>query len=233
MNLKRTLFTGLAAAGLMASFAAPMTSAQVSDSNTTNNSATATVGVLVDGTFDVYFAPGTTIDMGTKTLNSQNPQATATGQLLVNYTDTMQQRPAFTVSLSAGDFQRWAGDTGISASGFRVTHTGNVAQYQWDNHNINDVDHGDSTVVPVVGDIGDIGFMVNGVNPGNQNANLNNVWNDTTNLSGLGTPIQFGYAGIGTVWSNGAVDVDLEIPNGTAQGNYSSTLTLSVTFTQP
>jgi hypothetical protein len=218
MNLKRTLFTGLAAAGLMASFAVPVAIAQTAppaEVSTTNNTTVAYVQVATDGEFDVYFGSGT-FNLGSETLNANNPEGLVSGTMRVLYVDTMAYRPQFDVTMTAGDFDNINSPNLahiIDAENFQVTYAYNVQQAYWSGN------------APDGADIGDIGYYVDGHYVGQNNAGQ--AWTGTTNL-GEGPTVQFGYSGSGTSSSYGDLGVSLTIPNTTVAGQYNSAVTLTV-----
>jgi hypothetical protein len=221
MNLRKSLFTGIAAVGLMASVAAPAALAAPPEASLSNNTTVAYVNVTTDGQFDVYFDVAN-FSLGTVALNANNPVGTATGSMRINYIDTMADRPNFNVTVTAGNFDNInSGDPAhiIDAENFQVTHTYNVQQGYWDGNSPGGVD------------VGDIGYFVDGAYTAQNPAGA--AWTGSTNL-GDGPTVQFGYAGSGTSWSYGDVDLKLNIPGNTVAGQYNSDVTLSViTGSQP
>lgn len=224
MRLKRTLVSAIAALGLAGTLVTPVALAQTApptESNSGNNTATAQVEVTTDGEFDVYFSAGS-FDLSDVTLDANTWERTATGKLQIAYTDTLANRPEFDVRLSASNFENASfpnsGDPNkqLAAQDFEIVKTYNVAQGQW----------GGPKGQP--GDIGDIGFRIDG-NPIGSQAASDGLWSPgATNLSGQGVEVQFGYAGIGTVWSTGDVDVAVKVPSQTVAGTYTSNLTVTV-----
>lgn len=217
MNLKRTLFTGLAAAGLMASIATPMASAQVVIEDGQNGgpggSVTATVEVGTAGLFDAFFCavgvgPTASTDLTTTTEPSAIANGAAEGALGICYEDTKNYRNAFNLDLSAGDFTSPTTVTDIAASNFTVAHTYNVASL--------------NCCGPAVGDIG---YFQNDAYVGQNAAGA--AWAPGYSLNNPQT-VHFGYNGTGTIISGGVVDVDLVIPAGTHTGIYTSNVTLTV-----
>jgi hypothetical protein len=244
MRLKRTLVSAIAALGLSASLMAPVALAQPTQSQADgSDTTTATVNVSAPGgSFDVYFE-STTLSLTDVTLSALTPNGTSTGTFRLRYTDTLPDRPEFDVTVGADDFT--SGSNTIPASGFKITRTANVTQFQWGNpggvnnaycysgQNPNPLyDPALCTAYPppVDSNIGDIGYFQDGTYQGQNSEN----W--TANAPGLdtATKVHYGRHGVGTQWSYGDVDVELEVPDGTPGGTYSSLLTLSVvTGTQP
>jgi hypothetical protein len=214
MNLKKSIFTGIAAVGLMASLAAPAAFAQPAESDTGNNLTIAYVNVATDGEFDAYFSSGT-FNLGAVTLNANSPEGVVTGTMRIDYVDTMANRPNFNVSLTAENFVNIGNATyTIPATGFQVTYAYNVQQGYWSGN------------APGGIDIGDIGYFVDGDYVGQNDAGQ--AWTlGATNLS-TGPTVQFGYAGSGTSWAYGDLGVQLDIPSTTVAGQYNSNVTISV-----
>lgn len=135
MNLKRTLISGLAAVGLMASLAAPV--ALADDPITVEGSAT--VSIENDGEFTPYFCGA--VELTPEGDVNSTTGTTAEGQLLICYTDTMAERDGFTTTLKAGVFtsnvNMPATNTSnpvpytIPAENFIITTVYNPAQLQW------------------------------------------------------------------------------------------------------
>jgi hypothetical protein len=240
MNLKRTLVSAVAALGMAASVMAPAALAQPTQSQDEgSDTTTAVVTVTTTGKFDVYFE-STTLDMTDPTLTALTPDGEATGAFRLRYTDTLPNRPEFDVTVTATDFTSSSGT--IPASGFKITRTVNVAQFQWGNGTdptknaycwptspMYNADTCAAYPAPLA-DIGDIGFFQDGTYQGQSTE----YW--TANAPGLdsGPKVHYGRAGVGTHWSYGDVEVVLDVPAGTPGGDYSSTLTLEVvTGTEP
>lgn len=227
MNLKRTLFTGLAAVGLMASVAAPMASAQYNGDSGSNNMTYGVVYVSTPGQFDVYFSSGT-LDFGTVTLTAGNPLPTVNGTLQIAYVDTFAYRPSFDVTLQATNFLNTANHftTPITAAGFDITTVANLAQGYWGGPGRPGSNN------PGNVDVGDLGAYVN-EDYVSQGGTWPKAWTADQSLD-ASRKVQFGYTGSGTSWGAGNVGVSLDIPNNTVQGNYRSEITLTVvTGTQP
>jgi hypothetical protein len=219
MNLKKSLFTGLAAVGLMASLAAPVAMAQPAETSTSNNGISGYVTVNSTGSFDVYFG-GAYFDLGTITLSAASPEGTATGGFTVWYTDTMPDRPSFDVQLTASTFTHTTmGWNTIPNSGFAITSTANVEQGQFGGPS-------STTAGSSPFEIGDIGHYQNGIYP-TAGQGTTTAWTTNNTLDSTRT-IQFGYSGVGTIWSSGDVGVALDVPANTVTGQYQSNLTLSV-----
>ncbi|HWK79967.1 MAG TPA: hypothetical protein VNP95_04330 [Thermomicrobiales bacterium] len=209
MNLKKSLMGAVAGLALVGSVAAPIASAQPAEDNTGNNTTTAYVEVYSTGVFDVFFTGG--IDLGDANFNASSSSQTLNGSLALGYTDTKVQRPSFDVTVQATDFYNLSNFyiTPIPASGFTITKTYNVAQQQWGANP----------------DIGDIGAFQNE----DYVAQNSGPWPWTSdNQLNTARRVNFGYAGIGTISSQGNFDVSLVVPNTTQAGAYQSTLTLTV-----
>lgn len=242
MRLKRTLVSAIAALGLAASVMAPVALAQPTQSdddgsNTTQASVTVTTA---PGKFDVYFE-SSSLDLTDPTLSALNPSGEATGTFRLRYTDTLADRPEFDVTVTATNFSN--GSATIPASGFKITRTANVVQFQWGSgddptknaycwpgSSMEDTALCAAYPVPTT-DIGDIGYFQEGTYKGQSNEN----W-DPALSPGLdsGPKVHYGRQGTGTHWSYGDVDVALEVPANTPGGTYYSTLELEVVSgTQP
>jgi hypothetical protein len=217
MNLKKSILSGIAAVGLMASLAAPVALAQPAE-NAGNNTTNAHIAVDVEGEFDVYFWVGD-FDMPGATLSASSPVYDSSGTLRIQYTDTLPDRPNFNVTLIAGHFTD--GTNYILNDEFTITGTYNVQQFQWgDNPSKN---ANGATALPY--DVGDIGYFVDQGYPSGQVAH--SVWSSNNVLNDW-VQVQFGYAGVGTVSSYGDVDVALHVPATTVEGTYTSLMTLNV-----
>jgi hypothetical protein len=210
MNLRKSLFTGLAAVGLMASLAAPVALAQsVNDSGTT----TATVAVTNDGVFNVQFCSGTS-PLSAVSMTSESAAQTSTGSLTICYEDTLLYHDSALVSFQATAFT--AGLSSIAASNFKVTQTNNTIQ----EHYVSD-GHGHTKVA-------DPGYLAQDGTAPPQNATVFVVWPGPANTLDVSRNVNFIYNGSGAGSSTGLVNVALNIPVGTVPGNYSSTVTLTV-----
>lgn len=240
MNLRRSLVTGLAAIGLMASVAAPVALAQAppADENSGNNTATASVTVQSDGVFDVFFAT-TSVAFGTTTLNAANLEPDLEGSFTIGYTDTKSNRPRFDVTVIAGHFSDGSGNF-IHASNLTVERTENVIQQFWGGPGRCDTPPNSGNLDPAkvaagcnpTIDIGDIGYFHNGGYIGQTPAGVQ--WDPKTFSMEDWLKVHFGYGGAGTGNSTGVVGVNLHVPATTVPGVYTSTLTVNVvTGTQP
>ncbi len=220
MNLKKAFVTGIAAVGLMASIAAPVATAQ--DDNTGNNTSTAHVNVTAGGVFDVFFSAAD-FNLSAVSLTSEDYVGNATGSLNINYEDTKSFRPDFEVDMSASNFMLATNNSiQIPATGFTIETTYNVQQ---------DFCGGPGAIAcQSVIDYGDIGYRLNDGQATGQAASTNWTVNQSLDLP---RGVQFGYDGIGTRFSTGKVDVALVVPSNTQSGEYTSTMTLSVTLTTP
>lgn len=219
MKLKKSIITAFAAVGLIASIAAPaaMAQTQLEESTSANNSTTASVVVTSTGEFDVYFNVSS-FDLSGATLSASSPEGAAAGSFTVFYTDSLADRPNFTVTLSASDFYL-SGSTlemppTISNAGFTIDRTYSVRQDQ-------------SGSTPY--EIGDIGYYVNDAYPADSPPNqaASTAWTANNALDTART-IHFGEPGVGTIASDGLIDVALDVPAGTSPGTYQSMLTLTV-----
>jgi hypothetical protein len=214
MNLKKSL-AGLAAGfALVGTLAAP--AAMASDIGGSAIT-TASVSIVDNGVFDVHFCGA--LALNTATQPTAGTAGYAQGGLSICYTDTKLQRPAFDVTL--GSDQLSSGSNHIAASNLIVVWTYNVQQQQWDG-------------APAVAhrfDVGDIGYFVDDHYVAQNNAGQGWTTNNTLDTN---PTVNFGYHGVGTISSTGAMEIGLNIPSGTQAGTYSSQLTLSVvTGTQP
>jgi hypothetical protein len=230
MNIRQSIFSTIAALGMAAALAAPAAIASPpSESDSGNNQTDAVVEITEGGTFDAYFcsvtlSPFAMDPASQNTLTQQTPPTAhtaglATGQLFICYDDTLSYRPAFDVQVQAGQFtsSNASQQTPISASNFKVTKTYNTGQQHWSGPTDG---HGH---VPHIGDTGSFGE--NGYVGQNT---LPVVWPGPDNTLDVARNVQFGYNGIGTGWSVGYFDVELTIPGGTAPGDYSSEVTLTI-----
>jgi hypothetical protein len=207
MNLRKSIFTGIAAVGLMASLAAPVAMAQTAGNA---GGTTATVTVLGGGTFSVAFCSAVTLTVNTPP--TAGTEGSASGAFGICYVDTKSDRTNFDVDLSATDFTgTGANDDTIPASEFDVTYTANVQNGQW------------SSGVGYL--IGDIGHFVNDAYPSSQ---AGAAWMFNNDLAGAGRTVNFGYQGEGTIWSVSDISVGLTIPSSTDNDTYTSELTLTV-----
>ncbi len=208
MNLRKSLFTGLAAVGLMASVAAPVALAQTSGNAGTG---TATVVITDTGVFDIHFCDDS-VSLTQDVAPIAGTDGSASGALAICYVDTKSYRTNFDVDLSATDFTgNGTNDDTIPASDFKVTYTGNVGSGQW------------SSGVGYL--IGDIGHFVNDAYPSSQ---AGAAWTTNNDLSGAGRTVNFAYQGEGTSWAVSDISVGLTIPSSTDPDTYQSTLTLTV-----
>jgi hypothetical protein len=219
MNLKKSLAGLFAGFALLGALAAPAALAQ--------DAGTITVGVTDPGVFNAYFCvpndpTGThTTTYGLTQVQWPTAQANgkATGTLALCYQDTKSYRPSFDVKVAADNFRSSDASvyTPITSVNFKITHTENVGQVQWD-----------SMAGNTLGRIGDIGYYLNEADPpGGQHA-TNGNWT-TANTFDVARKVHFGYSGRGTVASGGAFDVELTIPTGTTAGTYVSNITLTIT----
>ncbi len=229
MNLKKALVTGIAAIGLMASIAAPGALAQTSpptESSSGNNSTIAYVAVITPGAFDVYFGVSS-FDLSAVTLDASSPEGAAAGNFIVYYTDSLANRPNFNVTLTASDFTHTTvSGASIDNAGFTIAGAYNVRQDQ-----CGGPERPVSSGCNNIHQIGDIGYFVN--NTGGHSQAAFTPWTALNTLDSART-IQFGYEGVGTITSDGRIDVALDVPANTVAGIYQSSLTLSVIAgTQP
>jgi hypothetical protein len=221
----KSLF-GLAVGLMMAgSLMAPAALAQPSEPVDQGNKTVVSVTVTETGTFDAFFCGGYTdgngnsaspgeYSSGTSLSLVQPPTLTqagkATGTLAICYVDTLASRPHFDTYVSSDGFA--GGPTSIPLSGFTVERVYNVTQTNCT------CGH-----TPRYGDIGqyvDQGYV-------GQGGTWPKAW---TNNNSFSAPVklQFGYTGVGTGHSVGTFDVELDLPIATQQGNYATTLTLSI-----
>jgi hypothetical protein len=208
MNLRKSLFTGLAAVGLMASLAAPTALAQTSGNAGTG---TATVVITDTGVFDIYFCDDS-VSLVQDVAPTAGTDGSASGALAICYVDTKSYRTNFDVDLSSTDFTgTGANDDIIPASDFKVTYTANVSSAQWSSG--------------VGYPIGDIGHFVNDAYPSSQ---AGAAWTANNNLAGAGRTVNFAYQGEGTIAAQSNLNVALTIPSSTDPDTYQSTLTLTV-----
>lgn len=222
MKLKSKVLGVVAATAIGMSLMSPIAIAQYAGDDAGDNTTSITVNVETPGVFNVYFSEGE-FNLDDVTLTAEDPSGVAEGQLVIMYDDTKADRPAFDVTITSSRFSNnSAPNSGnpnmqISAEGFSVTKTYNVGQTQWG---------------PT---IGNIGFFVDNAYVANTGPNMSNgVWTPGGNNLRDGATVNFGYAGIGTILSGGAVDVALDVPNTTVGGAYTSTMTLTVIAgTQP
>jgi hypothetical protein len=209
MNLKRTLFTGLAAIGLMASIAAPVATAQVNGSSA---GTTAFVVVASPGVFTLSIcADSINATLDTTVQPTAGVQGKAEGSLDLCYIDTKSYRPNFNVMMQASNFQDGTKPI-IPATGFKVVNTADVSQGQWSS--------GAGRA------IGDIGHFQNNVYP-TAGQGTTTAWTSSNDLSAART-VGFGYNGEGTIESTAEIDVELTMPYGTQDGTYWSNVTVTV-----
>jgi hypothetical protein len=253
MNLKRTLFTGLAAIGLMASIAAPVATAQ------TGHTDDADAIVVISNNGGVFIPEFCgDVNLGTHDITAI-AGSTATGTMGICYWDTRAYRQNFKASIDASDFESGvpmpvpSSDTySIPAQNFKIVRVYNPQQDQWRNTNPAPGSANTCPFVPgVTGapnvyDIGDIGGF-NGTSSSygdgayvtdgsalwsgpalSENPFVNYAW------SGVGTG-NGGFAcnALGINGTYSPFDVALQVPAGAAAGTYVSDLTLTVTFTAP
>lgn len=243
MNLKKTLFSTIAALALSASVLVPV--ALAGTSLDTGGSTTATVNVTVAGEFNAEFCGP--VNLSAVTLTAGQDEI-STGALEICYTDTIASRSGFKVQVQAGPFQS-TGNPDLSASNFKLTTVYNPWQGQWGGNS------GGADVADIGGwngaeQVTDHGFD----NPADAN---NHGALDYVGAASLDTAryIAYSWDGVGTgngdlmppsgisafpdeyanVSSLGVVDgtyqvveVELTVPRGTATGGYSSNLTLTI-----
>lgn len=207
MNLRKLVAPVALSVGLFGSILAPVALANPVDQ------IDVIVNVTGGGTFDVSFCaesgathvdllPGDAYALTQQTAPTAATAGLATGELTVCYTDTKNDREAFDLQLSSGNFvlDTDASKT-IAASNFQIKQTDAVVMTQ------------SSTTVTGVGDI----TATAGTGPWLANNTL-----DTART------IHSGAAGIGTDSSYGDVQVDLIIPSGSIAGDYTAEVTITV-----
>jgi hypothetical protein len=179
---------------------ATMISAPVTMADDTES---ATVIVTDGGTFAATFCNAVTL--GETVAPTAGTAGTATGSFAICYQDTESNRANFNIQVVASNFT--SGPNTIAASNLKVTKAYNVIQTQW----------GLS--------IGNIGYFANNAYVAQNPAGA--AWTSNNALDTAKT-VNFGYAGRGTIASQGTLDIELNLPAGTASGTYVSTLTLTV-----
>lgn len=232
MNLKNKVFGLAAVAALSLSLAAPVALAQPaqSDDDSSNNTVPASVALTDTGRFDVFFNATAGVIGLTNVDVTASSGGTATGGFQLQYVDTKAYRNQFRASISATDFisdtpvPYGSGFYAIGAENFRITQTSNVIQVQCtgDYENCPAPDNGGYRV-------GDIGYY-NG--NGGRNAD-GSAWSAST--GSLDTPrnVNYGWNGAGTITSYGPIAVALDVPAAIPADDYTSTVTVAITFTAP
>lgn len=210
MNIKKSVAGLVAGFALIGSIAAPAAMASDIGGSTT---ADATVTIVDSGVFDVHFCGDLTFEASRTTSPSPAAAGYAQGVLSICYTDTKLQRSNFNVNLHTSPFT--SGSNTIAANNLFVVWTYNVVQQLWDG----------APAVQHHFDVGDIGYFADNHYVGQNNAGQGWV---TNNHLDTDKTVNFGYAGVGTMMSQGDMEIGLTIPNGTQAGTYTSTLTLTV-----
>lgn len=204
---QRLLSAGLALACLGAVLA-PTTPAAIAA-----DSADVVVEVSDGGVFEPYFCDISYAAVQSQTMNpSESPTATEDGLAVeafnICYTDTVSYRPGFDAQLSATDFLMSGNPSVFIANeNLRIIAFYGVLQTQSG------------------AGIGDIGLYNNG------NDTLPQppfIILTTNNDLGQTRTVQFGWNGKGTIQAMAGVNTELDIPAGTANGTYTSELTLSI-----
>lgn len=227
MNIKRTLFAGLAMLGLMASIAAPIANAQDSPVLAGSDQKKATIVLNNDGQF--FAVIRSDLDLGTHNLQAGTGAFGFPGTVIIDYTDTYAFRGGFSATLQASDFQRTAGPpmqvwpalpTTIPADNLTITEVTGPTQGQCcRNSGVGGV-AGISAVYP------------NGVDTTTGTA----TWAGATPAqAGLGTAstIHMSLQGKGTIWTEAPVQVNMQVPASAVPGTYESTLTLTIAAYNP
>lgn len=199
--------------------------AQFNGDDTDNNSTTVTVDIASGGIFDAFFCtqtdpadpttviPSDDASLTVDTAPTSSVAGVATGAVGICYDDTKTYRPSFDTTISSLDFT--SGLNTIPSSNFKITQTYGVGQVQCSNH----------PICGAVAGTGDIGAYQNEDYVDQTTGPWPWTFDQSLNEDRL---VQFGYSGIGTIFSGGRVDVSLDLPIGTHPGTYESTLSLSI-----
>jgi hypothetical protein len=206
MHLKSKVLSAVAGFTLLLALAASAAIAQVGDTGTTQ----ATVIISEGGAFDARFCQS----QAGLVLNSAPTSTTAgnaTGGMFICYDDTVSYRPGFVSQITSSTFTSLTTNSVIPSSNFSITRTWAVSSIQ----------SNPASTLP----IGDIDPLAES---GAVSGAFVTPWNGPNNTLDQARYVHAAEAGVGTIESDGQVDLSLIVPVGTQAGIYNSTVTLTI-----
>lgn len=211
MNLKKS-FVGLVAVfALIGSIAAPVAAGPSGDS------ANVSITVLNGGTFDLDIVSD--LALPAVTLDASNAWQTnaVTGTLNFKYTDTKASRSGFRTQISATDFHGTYNSytNTIPVSNFVITYLPNPQQ-----------------LYCCRGNYGIAGISNSATGFGNATSTSSADWSPGVSF-GDNPTLHLSWAGRGTGETTAQADVKLTIPSTTAQDDYLTVVTATVSFGEP
>lgn len=217
MNLKKSLMGAVAGLALIGSIAGPVVAGENGDT------ANATITVLQGGVFDLTL---TDLSFGSTTLTANDVFAgnpSYTGSLDMTYTDTKASRGGFTTRLSATDFHGTYNNSAntIPVSNFLITYLPNPVQELccWGSNGVSGISNVLKNNGSIPGTSTSAADWAPGVSFGD---------NPFVHISDFGKP-----NAKGTGHTYASATVKLTVPSSTAQDDYLSVITATVSFTAP